>query len=261
MGGGVGVRRKARLRNPKRPPDSKETQMPALRRKQLPQGRSSVGYYLRPSRGQGIHETYIGETPRLAWIFDVESREGDIDDSMRDRNRGLSSAVTSDAAHTGVLKSRGQLQLGQSMDKLVGEGIVDTDELIGKKCVVNVSSFEGRRRADEELYEQNPAGQKGQRRGGATARPAPKTTVENRQSSRTYRSRHPNLKARSVQDASSECSPHRVRPLRLYSREEVSEFPVSRRFFVSSKTQAWMNMMIARQGKADLDAKRERGHS
>ena len=121
--------------------------MPGLTESTYPQGPVLVdGYY--PATLVEVKEytkTYDGkETDRLAWVFDVEAPEDAMDDSVEVEDEEWSyDGHFEIAAHTGTNKSKKpnsnwhKLQ----MSTIVPDDCRDTDEVIGAKCVVNVSSF------------------------------------------------------------------------------------------------------------------------
>lgn len=104
------------------------------------------GYY--PATLKEVTEytkTYDGkETPRLAWIFDVEADEDALDDSIEVGIEDWEPTGHYEvAAHTGKNKSTKQNSnwYKLDMDVIVPQGVLDTDVLIGAACIVNVSSF------------------------------------------------------------------------------------------------------------------------
>ena len=92
-------------------------------------------------------KTYEGrESARYAWIFDVEADEDALDDSIEVEIEDWEpSGHYEIAAHTGTTRSTKANSNWQKlgMDVFVPADCEDTDELIGAKCQVLVSSFVG----------------------------------------------------------------------------------------------------------------------
>lgn len=123
--------------------------MPEISESTYPQGPVLVdGYY--PAQLIDVREykkTYEGrEHDRLAWIFDVQADEGQLDDAIEIEDAQYEfDGHFEVAAYTGARKSNRSNSnwFKLDMNTLVGEGITDTDEVIGARCIVNVSSFTG----------------------------------------------------------------------------------------------------------------------
>lgn len=122
--------------------------MSLLQEDRYPQGPVLIdGYY--PATLAAVNKytkVYDGkETPRLAWIFDVEAKESAVDDSIEIEDEAyVFHGHFEVAAHTGQKKSKQANSNWHklSMSTIVPDDCKETDELIGTKCVVNVSSYE-----------------------------------------------------------------------------------------------------------------------
>jgi hypothetical protein len=131
------------------PKPREEKRMPGLSESTYPQGPVLVdGYY--PATLKEVTEytkTYEGrETVRLAWIFDVEADEDAVDDTIEVEDPEYSfDGHFEIAAHTGAKKSKkaNSNWAKLDMDMIVPEDCTDTDDVIGVKCIVNVSNFVG----------------------------------------------------------------------------------------------------------------------
>lgn len=121
--------------------------MPQIAESTYPQGPVLVdGYY--PATLTEVNEytkTYEGrESTRLAWIFAVEAGEDAVDDSVEIEDpEYVYDGYFEIAAHTGGKRSTKSNSnwFKLDMDGFVPEGIKDTNDVLGAKCTVNVSSY------------------------------------------------------------------------------------------------------------------------
>lgn len=121
--------------------------MPEIAESTYPQGPVLVdGYY--PATLKEVKEhtkIYDGrEATRWAWIFDVEADQDAIDDSVKIEDAEyVYDGYFEIAAHTGSKRTTKENSnwFKLDMDVIVPEGLKHTDEVLGAKCIVNVSSF------------------------------------------------------------------------------------------------------------------------
>lgn len=121
--------------------------MPKIKDSSYPQGPVLVdGYY--PASLKEVKEytrTYEnGTSDRLAWVFDVEAGEDAIDENVEIMIEDfVPDGHYEMAAHTGANRSTKQTSRWKQieLDTIVPEDCTDTDEIVGSRCMVAISSY------------------------------------------------------------------------------------------------------------------------
>ena len=218
--------------------------MPGLKESTYPQGPILAdGYY--PATLKEVTEytkTYDGkESPRLAWIFDVEADEEAIDDAVEIEDEEYTFDGTFEiAAHTGINKSKAANSNWHklSMSTIVPDDCKNTDDVIGAKCIVNVSSYVGEDNMHKNTIEK--------------IRP-PKACKAGKEGGRRKRSRSTNPTSRISPSSAQALHTGHPAALRVAGGFVPSVTSVIR--FLENKE--WMNSYIARNGRRELDTIRD----
>lgn len=120
-----------------------------------------------------------GPVPKLAWIFLVQAKEDDVDDSIPFEGDLSEDSLFEIAAHTSFATGPNSNFAKLNFPVLTGESWSgDTDELIGKACIVDVTSFETKGGQQRNVVEkirapkknQNPAKIENRANGGEQAK-------------------------------------------------------------------------------------------
>lgn len=107
------------------------------------------------------------ESQRLAWIFDVVADEDAIDDSIEIEIEGYEFSGHFEVARHTSFATGPKSNMRPLLEALVGEvpQKLDTDDLIGLPCIVDVTSYETKGGQIRNVIEKVRPPKKGQQRG------------------------------------------------------------------------------------------------